>query len=361
MTQEAEDRVGVVNLGGWTLAGPASVLVSVFLLVISESPFYIDLSAVAIIGFALSFQWKLRGFLAASFTLVSVLLYDAYVERESMTFWHLGVAATIEIAFLITSLTVIDLGERWKRSIEAALEKMTLALPQVVVPAATGKEEAEAAIEAAREKLVKSGDQLKVWIEKAERFERLLSMARNELVSQMKVREEADQRSAELRIVSSILQEKLRNGEEQIQSLLDQLGGLAGRLKTLQEEKEELEKAMEEALKVKPQDQVQEESDREEIAELKRTFHQHQQLKEQFHEKSKEVDTARRERFALQEELLSLKKMKEEKALKAVFQEKYEKHILTLNRHIEELEGELKFYEEAQRLSLLDINSKFKV
>lgn len=364
------------------LLGPASVLLSALLLIIKESPFYIDLSATAIFGLALSWRWKEKGMMAATALLASVLAYNFFLANQALTLWELGLSASISIAFLVTALASLEFWEDI-RSVGTHAMSQLASFEAMALEAATGKTQLEQTLKELQAKYQKVLSTLQAKIETAERLERVLQLARDEMLNQTALRERMEQELLnekrisglwqekaedlqaavdrnqflsdeqelhqkqvnELKGVCKLLKTKCAEGEDKLHALTDQLDKLADRLKALQSERDELEKALDEALKP-------DEFAGEDPKTLKKTLckveGKYNQLREQFEEKDGVLAEVRRELFHTQEKLLLLQKQHQEivefgdgEAFAA-----YEKHIADLESLVHHLEQEMAYQEE---------------
>jgi hypothetical protein len=74
------------------LLGPALIFLSVLLLVVKQSPFYIDLSVIAFSGVLFSWRWKWKGVFASSALLGLVLGYDFFFEEVAVSWLGFGLS-----------------------------------------------------------------------------------------------------------------------------------------------------------------------------------------------------------------------------------------------------------------------------
>ncbi len=312
----------------WSIVGPASVLFSTLLLVIKESPFYIDLSVVAMTGLFLSWRWKRKGAIASAVLLSSVFAYDYFIEMDSIGLWDFGLLFSLYLSFLITALASAETLELMKSAANAALaevEEWEKRLSSVL-----------GAKEAIEVNLMKSEGELATIKElentarsEKERYQRLLAMARDEMFKQTSLHEQAEARAQSFKLELAKakeelqdsrlfsraiqqgaerelerLQKELLTAEENMQDLAGQLSDLAEKLKDLQSEKDQLEKALDDALKQPPVPD----------GELQggKYVGLYKQLREQFGEKQKLLDETRKALFVIEQELLTQAKLREE-------------------------------------------------
>lgn len=340
----------------WSVAGPVSVVLSVLLLVIKESPFYIDLSAVALFGLLIAWRFKLKGALAASVILGGVFTYDYFVELDPIGLWDFGLAVSIAFSFLITALASQETLEAIQKAGSQALSELA-SWEQKFTDLLHSNKALEADLFVSKERYLQLSDQLKAKIETSERAERLLKMATAELVSQTALREKtevsffdlkrelslskemiqeqqlqikamqngAEEHHSRLQSTLSeaeqhqslvqdqlnqavqhqfILQKKLNEAEEKLLGLAGQLEEMSDRLKALQSEKDELEKALDDALKLDTPGQDE--------PERGRYFGLYHQLHSQFLEKKEELFKARKENFMLLQQFLEFQRDREE-------------------------------------------------
>lgn len=394
---KAESRLNILSI-----IGPASVTLSILALVIKESPFYIDLSATALIGLLLAWRFKLLGLCLATALLNLVLAYDFFFDENPMTLWEMGFGASLELSFIVTSLASAELKEVFQKACKAAcenavaeIEDWKLKISEVI----SGREAIAFELENLKSKLLPMQDSVKVQTEKAEMFERLLEMARNEVIEKTASKERAESQyyaeKNQLSVLNTIvsdkenelkslnaLNEKLQgelqgiakshqekdaqihkqslkvldlewkierqteelelsrskasDAEDKVHSLGEKLEELIDRLKNLQTEKDDLEKAMGEALNPAnelPDDPVKQ------SRELARVSGLYNQLREQFQEKSQMLDETRRTLFLVEEEFALYQKNKLEENIQE--QEAFQSYILSLSKTIEALELEL--------------------
>lgn len=321
----------------WSIAGPASVVLSVLLLVIKESPFYIDLSAVALVGLLIAWRFKIKGALVSSALLSAVFAYDFYIEADPIAMWDFGLAFSIALSFFITALASQETLEAIQQAGSSAIAEIT-SWEQKFAELLHSNKALEADLYVNKDRFLALSDQLKQKTEAFERNERLLKLARDELLTQTALREKTTSQFYEMKRELALakgqleqerinlkavqlgaenytqqlkkqLQEALEcnqqnNAEEKLHGLLGQLQEMTDRLKTLQSEKEELEKALDEALK--PSEVELQEPER------GRYFGMYHQLHYQFIEKKDELFKARKENFDLQQKLLEFHKAQED-------------------------------------------------
>lgn len=374
------------------MISPALVILTVLALVVKESPFYIDLSATAFLGWVICFRFREVGLVVATALLAGVLGYNFLTE--DIPAWELWLGSSLELSFIVAVLTSKESFEAFQ---EACRSVSKNALDEIedwklkIEEAVSRKEAVVSELKGLQEKLLSLQDSLKVQTEQGEMFERLLERARNEVVQvtrekedlalnyikekqrALKFEEAVSAGNEEIDVFSRLnLQlefdlkemQKFAAGKEQalhqktlevldrewkierledqmksaagdqegkLQSLGEQLEALIDRLKNLQAEKDDLEKALEEALK--PADGVVD------SRELKRVSGLYHQLRSQFSEKSKALDETRAELFKVQEAFLLLQKKVEEEYIFDQNQafSAYEAHISELEAQIAEL------------------------
>lgn len=367
MTQKSSELVLKPLI--WSVAGPASVLCSLMLLVIKESPFYIDLTVVAMTGLLIAWRFKLRGALASITLLASVIAYDFWIERDPIGLWDLGLASSIALSFVITALASAETLERMKKASLNAIAEVQ-SWEEKFSELIGAKQAVEGDLVIQRDRLLETERKASTHAEEAEKFSRLLSLARSELLTEVSKREEAERqvialaaqaaantksvqllsiaqqeflaesakreeaerRASSLNIELSKATEqvddqkqllkaiqlasekkieellsKLAQSESALQGLAGQLEELAERLKALQGEKEQLEQSIGEALS--PEMTVPDEPQGGRYVGL------YKQLREQFDDKQTQLLQARNERFLLEQKLLELEKAYEEEDL----------------------------------------------
>lgn len=200
--------------GVLSITGPIFVLLTILLLVVKESPYYIDLAAVAIVGLLLNWRFSLPGFLISNSILMGVIAYDVFVEGHSFGLWDAGVVATLEFAFVLTLLSGKELFEQiqvWGGERVLKLQEKEQKLAEVLAEQQHAEKRLKEAQALATQK---SGI--------AEQFERLLKMAREELHHEIKKREDIETHFFEQKREISKLQEKLEDTvfhTDQIQQL----------------------------------------------------------------------------------------------------------------------------------------------
>lgn len=342
-----------------TIAGPASVVLSVLLLVIKESPFYIDLSAVALVGLLLSWRFKIKGAAASSLLLSAVFAYDYFIEIDPIGIWDFGLAASIGLSYFITALASQETIEAIQKAGNTALDEIA-SWEKKFTDLLHSNKTLEADLFISKDRFLQINDQLKAKIESAERAERLLKIARDELLSQTSLREKTEVQYHELKRELALIKEDLsierlnckaiqqgseklieslqsmsKAAEEKLHDLLGQLEGMTEKIKTLQSEKEDLEKALDEALKP-TEIELQ-------APERGRYFGLYNQLRTQFEEKKEELQKARKENFDLQQQLLELQKEQEENSTQDVHEltasyKRIADALLEKEREVEELE-----------------------
>jgi chromosome segregation ATPase len=203
------------QLHALTLLGPASVVLSVLLLVINDSPFYIDFSACAMLGLVISWRFKLKGLAVSATLLLSLLFYEHFFHPEPVTLWDVGLSLSVLMSFLVTSLASLEFWEHL-RSFGSVAASEIQSWEAKVEESLSGKRALERAVRDLEEKLTGSA---------------------NELAKQ----------TALAAATLSTLSER----EEQIKHLTGELEKLTDRLKGLESEKEEIGKALGEALALK--------------------------------------------------------------------------------------------------------------
>lgn len=367
MTQKSSDLVLKPLI--WSVAGPASVLCSLMLLVIKESPFYIDITVVAMTGLLIAWRFKLRGALASVTLLASVIAYDFWIERDPIGLWDIGLASSIALSFVITALASAETLDRMRKASLSALAEVQ-SWEEKLSELIGAKQAVEGDLVIQRDRLYEIERKAAAAAEEAEKFSRLLSLARSELLTEVNKREEAERKvitlsaqattdthSAQLltiarqefitestkreeaeRLASTLnielskateqvedqkqllkavqqasekkieeLLAKLAQAESTLQGLAGQLEELAERLKALQGEKEQLEQSLGDALR--PEATVPDEP------QGGRYIGLYKQLREQFDDKQTQLLQARNERFLLEQKLLELEKAYEEEDL----------------------------------------------
>lgn len=166
------------------MIGPASVVLTIFALVIKDSPFYIDLSVTALVGVLLCWRMKSVGLYLASALLGTVLAYNFFLDGVPLTLWEAGLGASLELTFVMTALASLELTDAFQQACKAASIN---ALNEVedwkvkITEALVGKEAAVSESENFKNKLLKLQDALKAKTEQSEMFERLLEMARSDM------------------------------------------------------------------------------------------------------------------------------------------------------------------------------------
>lgn len=197
-----------------SIVGPMSVLLSVLLLVIKESPFYIDLSVTALMGLLLCWRWKQTGLMAATALLAAVFGYDYFVEHQSVGLWDMGLVGSIQLSFIVTTLASLELLDRFY-----AFKNSVIAQYQDTIEKSLAFEAERQVLQAkvaeGLQKLQASMDQVKVKTESAEMFERLLNMARTELLDQTTQAQKLEDQLANVRREMHLLQEKNEDAEIQ--------------------------------------------------------------------------------------------------------------------------------------------------
>lgn len=356
----------------WLLSmGPLSVVLSVLLLTIRQSPLYIDLSLAAIAGMAISSRFKWIGFLCASALLGSILCYQFFFEAEGIHWWELGLAATIEISFFIASLANLELLDRLKLFSQESINQSDRFESQLF-DAKQGQLLLEKKLSEALE-MVGSKTQA------IDSFQQLLQVAKEEMMEQIAHREKVEKLFYDEKRENSFLEEKLSLLQEelqvikitsqdeiqcllkkqksqsdkltittgQLQTLTDQLDKLTDRLRGLQSEKEELEKQLGEALQ--PSEIDASGSEKAPTSNLLRqSIGLYTQLRQQFEEKKHLLDRTRQELFLVNEELLLLQKRQKEEMEFDAFARltKYTYQLRKANESILRLEKEVSQYEE---------------
>lgn len=400
ISTKAESRLNLLSM-----IGPASVILSILALVIKESPVYIDLSATALLGLLLSWRFKILGLCGASILLNLVLAYNFFQNKEALTLWELGLAGSLELSFVVTAFASAELKDVFQKACKAACENALLEIEEwkeKITATVSGKEKIANELELLKDKLLPLQDSLKSNIEQKEMFERLLEMAKTEVLQLGAEKEKAEQNyyalknetsrlsllandseeeAKSLNRLNQKLQEdikalisshtekesqinthtlnvldlewkieklndevqqyksKLRDAQGEAQSLGEKLEALIDKLKNLQTEKDDLEKALAEAL-----NPTTESADPNK--ELKRVNGLYNQLREQFKEKSQVLDETRRTLFQVQEEYNLFQKSKVEEQIQE--QEAFQSHILSLSEHIQQLETEVKVLHELE-------------
>lgn len=344
----------------WSIAGPASVVLSVLLLVIKESPFYIDLSAVALIGLLIAWRFKVKGAVVSTALLSAVFAYDYFIEVDPIVLWDLGLGLSIAISFFITSLASQETLDAIQKAGSSAISEIA-SWEQKFTELLHSNKALEADLYVNKDRFLQLTDQLKSKIESSERAERLLKLAREELITQTALREKTTAQSLDLKRELSLIKEQLDQerlnlkaiqlgaenytqrlqnelieakhtsdtryslvnkelveSEEKLRDLLGQFQEMSERLKALQSEKEELEKGLDEALKPTEVEL--------QAPERGRYFGMYHQLQFQFLEKKEELFKARKENFELQQKFLESQRDYEEQF---AFDKNNEIHTLT--------------------------------
>lgn len=419
----AETKI-ISRLNILSIVGPAFVIASLLLLVVRESTFLIDLSATAVVGLVLCWRAKELGFLTATALLSSVLSYEYFFAGELLSLWELGLSASIEMAFFVTTLASLELFEAFHSIGQRAFAQVAqweTKISEVV----SEKGRLEVTLADLQKQLLASAEQVKTQIERAEHFEKLVSIARDEMLEQTHLRHTYEAASISTQLNVNRLHEEIENlteslafqktahaaplaklekeiqrltrEKEELQSSLsqsqtlatqlnkdkqqvefryealsnqlqhktaeyekiaalneslgiqikqktelllgaegklldlsDQLGKLTDRLKGLQSEKDELEKALDEALKP-----VEDPAIKESQA-VRRVEGLYQQLRAQFVEKNQVLADTRRELFHTEEKLQALQRDYAEATLFAPSE------LGTHTMHVHVLQNEIK-------------------
>lgn len=351
----------------YTILGPICVVLSALLLFINESPFYLELTAAALIGLFAAWNFKWQGLGLASFLLIGVFAFQVYTEEHTTSFWDYGLLASFELAFLLTTLASLELLESVKAFGAHALKEITQ-VETDMSQALDEKFKLEKSISELQEKVQKAFDMIKTKTESAEMFERLLNMARSELLEQTERQEKIEEQYFEERKKSELyaqkieefewkhsslenklklaqadhehlqsnkeaLQKQLHDADAKIASLSDQLEKLLDRLKGLENDKQKLETSLDELMKPL-----------EESKDLKRVEGLYKQLRQQFDEKKLALDQTRKELFDTQERLVALENTQQEKQLEIVVD--FEAHICELEEALKQRDEELILCEE---------------
>lgn len=84
-----------------TLLGPLVILAALFIIIIKVAPNEAYIPLVALIGVLLCWKWKLQGMAAAICLLAATVFY----RYQGDPLWHIGMASSLALAFLITALS----------------------------------------------------------------------------------------------------------------------------------------------------------------------------------------------------------------------------------------------------------------
>lgn len=183
-----------------SMIGPASVVMTIFALVIKESPFYIDLSATALIGVLLCWRLKSVGLYLASALLGTVLAYNFFLDGVPLTMWEAGLGASLELTFVLTALASLELTDAFHQACKTVsanaldeVEEWKVKISETLA----GKAAAVSESEEFKNKLLKLQDALKAKTEQSEMFERLLEMARTDMNQAAASKESSDRQYLE--------------------------------------------------------------------------------------------------------------------------------------------------------------------
>lgn len=291
-----------------SILGPASVILSILLLVVKESPFYIDLSVTALFGIVVCWRFRQVGLYVSSVVLSSILAYDFIFDGEPFSLWDLGLGLSIQLSFIATALAREEIAKAFY-ALQAAGEKALedfKAFQGEVTQTLTKAETLIGTNEALERRALLIQDELKSERESLEMHKRLLFMAKEELGEEVALKERfqrelfnekhkiafLEQKLEDKEFLSkqiSILEEELlkekkayskmmasqkelaeeelkRQADEYEQAFLnlqskseieittlgEKLEALIDHLREVQNEKEELAKGLEEALKPRP-------------------------------------------------------------------------------------------------------------
>lgn len=178
-----------------SMIGPASVVLTIFALVIKESPFYIDLSVTALVGVLICWRLKSVGLYLASGLLGTVLAYNFFLDGTPLTLWEAGLGTSLELTFVLTALASLELTDAFHQACKATsvsalseVEEWKAKVSEVLV----GKEAAVSESQEFKNKFLTLQDALKVKTEQSEMFERLLEMARSEMTATARAQESAE-------------------------------------------------------------------------------------------------------------------------------------------------------------------------
>ena len=183
-----------------SMIGPAAVTLTIFALVIKGSPFYIDLSATALVGVLLCWRMKSVGLYLASALLGTVLAYNFFLDGVPLTLWEAGLGASLELTFVMTALASLELTDAFGQACKSVSVNALSELEEwkaKIAETLAGKEAALSESENFKNKLLKLQDALKVKTEQSEMFERLLEMARKEITETAAFKENAEKQYLE--------------------------------------------------------------------------------------------------------------------------------------------------------------------
>lgn len=212
INSKVDSRLNVLSI-----IGPASVILPVLLLIIKESPFYIDIAVTSFVCLLICSRYRIKGLGFASVLLFLVLSYDFIIDGTRLTLWDIGLTLSLQLSFVITALASAELKEAFQLACKAAtstalfeIEEWKNKIKDVIL----GKEVLSQEVEVLKAKLLPLQDGMKDKTEQAEMFERLLGMARNELVEQAAKRQHFEELYLSIKNAISRIEADAKEEEE---------------------------------------------------------------------------------------------------------------------------------------------------
>lgn len=338
----------------WVFLGPISMLLSMTLLIVKTPAEFMTLPALAIIGVGLTWMTRLKGLVASLVILFAFTVYQVITNPSADSLWFLGATFSMAFSFLITYLTLEEAEQvvsQWKegsilafRSLmdtevkvkaleeDHSIERENL-LTQVVELEKSKTEIAatlstlEKVQELSRLELVSSlskhdealeelydlrhkkrilEDELEVTVDSLANARKAIEKYEGDKAKSLEMNSHIDTLTRERDLLESTLsslQEELEGKVQEIQSLHGKLEDL---IQSLEEEKNKPPQVIEVKVEVPAQvaEPVEEPLYNQPPAtesEYRRLFGMHRQLREQFNEKSHQLDVARKELFIISE------------------------------------------------------------
>lgn len=277
----------------WSQLGPVLLLGSFAGLVLKCAPLYWPIALTAFLGYATTLYLKKRGFYLSLFILAAVFVL--LLRTSSDVFWPLLLSGSIALSWAL-----IFLGDQENLSSLSNLQQKITSLEENCRLLEKHLSEAKVAVSKESKDLALEKEHLKAeLIDVTNKYNQTLSS----LQIAQREREKLNEKCSVLSQDAFAYQRKEIAFQHALEDSQMQLIKMKGQLAAFLEPKAATSNIV-------PMEEI----DPQEKEQLLQIRHQYANLREQFEEKSQALDLARKELFKMENELLAMQKLQEEKA-----------------------------------------------
>lgn len=272
----------------WALVGPLIALATAATILIKGTPATYYLPWVLLVGVVLSWKWKVRGLIASVVALIVAVAFNYSDIPTDERAWHVGLAVAMAMTFFVTALSFDEI-----ESLIVGMEKESSSRLKSLL-------QLDEKLESVQSKLIKEKEALSLEVRehvlKAESYERLIAVTREEILTTHAEQEKLLQELFEARHQLKKIQDKGEplNIDAATQEALIQRD----------REIEELRLQLAEKENDQPLDAV-----------AHKYKSRYEQLREQFEEKGRILDDTRKDLFKAKERALVVEREQEQRLL----------------------------------------------